>query len=207
MSRTLPTGFAALATGKVFRPVFFVFLDWPGDPVYAWNGYGNYSWDSHTWVGTGHLGNLSQISESKDLAANGLVLTLSGIPSDLIAKALADDTMGCAGKVWISSLSAAGVLEADPLQIFDGEIDICPGEDDGKTATISVQLEKDMIDRRIKDRRRTHEDQQIDAPGDLIFEYVAALSQNPITFGPSRASAGLPAGAYYPTAAGLQRFE
>lgn len=206
MSRTLPTGYSALATGKVFRPVFFVFLDWPGDPVYAWNGYGNIDWDGHTWLGTGHLGTISLIKETKDLSANGCTLTLSGIPSDLIIKAMANDTKFCSGKVYMTSMSAAGALEADPLQIYNGYIDVCPGEDSGQTATISVQLEKEFIDRRLNNRRRTHEDQQIDAPGDLFFDTVAWLSQNPIIFGPTKAASGALPGAVYPTAIGMVQF-
>jgi hypothetical protein len=183
MSRTLPTGYAALTEGKVFRPVFLMFLDWPADPVYAWTGYGSITFDGHTWVGVGTYGAISQIAESKDIRANGISLTVSGIPSDLVAKALADDTSGASGKVYMASLANDGTFAADPYLIFDGFIDVVPMEDSGETSTLTVQLEKELIDRRFNDRRNTHEDQQIDYAGDMFFEFVAGLVDKQITWG------------------------
>lgn len=208
MSRTLPTGFAAQTEGKVFPAVFLVELAWPGGTVYAWNGYGNLSWDSKTWVGTGYLGAITPIGETSDLRANGCALTLSGIPSDLIAEAFANDAQGQPARIWIGALLPSGALATDPLQVFDGIIDHTAFEDTGDTSTLTVQLEKEAIDRRVVGRRFTHEDQQIDAPGDLIFEYVAGLANAQLTFGPvTSASQGLPNGAAYPTAIGLVKFE
>lgn len=208
MSRTLPTGYAALTTEKVFRPVFLVFLDWPGDPVYAWTGYGSISWDGHTWVGTGQQGTISEIGESSNLRANGVKLTLSGIPSDLVSKAVANDSQGQVARIWLGCLLKDGTFAADPYLVFDGVIDMCPIEDSGKEATITVQLEKELIDRRLNNRRYTHEDQQIDYPGDMGFEFVAGLADKEITWGTkSMAAAGLPAGAVYPTAIGMVQFE
>lgn len=208
MSRTLPTGFAALTEAKVFRPVFLVELQWPGGTIYVWNGYGTISWDGHTFTGTGHLGTISQIGESSDLAANGVTLQLSGIPSSLLVEALANDSQGRTAKIWLGALAKDGSFAADPYQIFEGVIDICPIEDAGETSTISVKLEKELIDRRINNRRYTHEDQQIDYAGDLFFKYVAGLVDKEVTWGgKSQAANGLPAGAVYPTAIGMVQFE
>ncbi len=176
MSRTLPTGYAALAAARVFRPVFLVDLDWPSGIVYLWGGYGTMPWGGNTYVGTGHLGGVSTISESFNGRANGVTLTLSGIPSALLADALAVDSQGRRGRVWLAALANDGSMAADPYLIFDGVIDICPVSDDGSTASITVQLEKELIDRRVNNWRYTHEDQQIDSPGDLIFSFVAGLA-------------------------------
>jgi len=183
MSRTLPTGFATKTEAKVFSPVFLVFLDWPGAPVYLWNGYGTISWDSQTWTGTGQLGTISPIGESKDLRANGVSLTMSGIPSGLIAEALGNDSQGAVGKIWVTSMAAGGTFEMDPYQVFEGFIDIVPIEDNGTTSTISVQLEKELIDKRLNDRRTTHEDQQIDYPDDLIFSFITGLQDKQFNWG------------------------
>ncbi len=53
-----------------------------------------------------------------------------------------------------------------------------------------MQLEKELIDRRTNSRRRTHEDQQIDAPGDLYFQYVAGLAQKQVVWGGASSPAG-----------------
>lgn len=207
-SRTLPTGYAALAQGRVFSPVFLVELQWPTGTVYFWNGYGTISWDGHTFTGTGHMGTLSPIGESRDLKANGVMLSLSGIPTELVTLALADDTQGSVAKIWLAPMAQTGAFAADPLEIFEGIIDVCPIEDSGDTCTINVQLERELIDRRINNRRYTHEDQQIDYPGDMFFEFVAGLVDKEVTWGAATQSAtGLPAGALYPTAVGMVQFE
>jgi hypothetical protein len=56
-------------------------------------------------------------------------------------------------------------------------------DDNGTTATISVKLEKEAVDSRTRGRRYTHEDQQIDAPGDLFFEYAAGIADKVFTWG------------------------
>jgi hypothetical protein len=183
MARNLPTGAAAVFSAPVVRPVFLVDLDWPSGMVYAWNGYGNISWGGHTYLGTGHLGSISNIGETKDGKANGTILTLTGIPSDLIPDVLANDSQGRPAKIWLVGMAVDGTFAADPYPIFDGIIDITPTEDEGQTCSISVHLEKERIDRRLQNRRNTHEDQQIDYPGDDIFQYVAGLATKEGTWG------------------------
>lgn len=201
MSRDLPTGYAALAASGVFRPVFMVDLDWPGGAVYAWGGYGSISWNGHTYIGTGKNGTISEVSESSDGRANGLTLTITGIPSDVLVEAMANDSQGRSGKVWLAGMADDGTFGADPYCIFDGVIDVCPTEDSGVTGSISVQLEKELIDRRINSWRNTHEDQQIEYPGDMFFEYVAGLAtQEGVWGGKVVGGSGGNAGAVEPNA-------
>ncbi len=186
MSRDLPTGMLAAVSAATVAPVFLVQLNWPSGTVYAWNGYGDIVWNSQTWLGVGHLGGISNVRESRDGSANGVSLSMSGIPSTEIARALEDDSQGQPGKVYFGVLSSSGTFAIDPYLVFDGVIDVCPVEDDGQTATISVQLEKELIDNRTRGRRYTHEDQQIDNAGDLGFEYVAGLAEKEITWGTAK---------------------
>ncbi len=198
MSRDLPTGWAAIFAARIVRPVFLVDLDWPSGMVYAWNGYGNITWNGHTYLGTGHLGSISPISESKGGQANGVILTMTGIPSDRIVDALANDAQGRSGKVWLTGMTVPGVFDADPYPIFDGVIDVTPMEDEGETCSLSVMLEKELIDRRLTERRNTHEDQQIDFPGDDIFQYVAGLATKEGTWGGKTVGSSGAAGAIAP---------
>lgn len=183
MSRDLPTGFASAMDAATLHPCILVELAWPTGTVRAWNGYRDLTWDGNTFIGTGHLGGISAIKESRDGAANGVALTLSGIPSGNVSLALANDTQGQSAKIWFGELNSAGAFTIDPYQIFEGVIDVCPIEDDGTTATITVQLEKELIDRRARGRRYTHEDQIIDYPTDRGFEYVAGLVNKPLNWG------------------------
>jgi len=193
MSRGLPTGLGAALEASTLHPVILVRLAWPTGTVYAWNGYRDLSWDGHTWTGTGHLGGISAVKESRDGAANGVTLSLSGIPSANISLALANDSQGQSGKIWFGEINSSGAFTVDPYLLFDGVIDVCPIEDNGETCTISVQLEKELIDTRPRGRRYTHEDQIIDYPTDRGFEYVAGLADKPLNWGGPSAAA-VPAG-------------
>jgi hypothetical protein len=194
MPRDLPTSFGAAAAAASISPVFLVELQWPTGTVRAWNGYGDITWGGNTFTGTGHLGTISPIKETRDGAANGVQLRLSGIPSGLIALALADDTQGRPAKIYFGLLNASAGFTIDPYLIFDGVIDICPIEDNGETASITINLEKELIDSRARGRRYTDEDLQIEYPGDLGLAYVAGLQNKEITWGKATVSIGGGAG-------------
>lgn len=191
MSRTLPTGFAAAMDGPTLHPVYLLQLNWPTGTVYVWNGYGDLVWDSKTWQGVGYLGGISSIKESRDLAANGTVVSLSGIPSGNLALAMANNTQGQPGIIYVGEFDVATKsFTIDPYQIFSGFINICPIDDEGETAVVHVQLEKELINSRAEGRRYTHEDQQIDYPGDLGFEYVAGLADKMVTWNGQSVTSG-----------------
>ena len=183
MARDLPTGMATALALPTVSPVFLVKIEWPTGTVYAWNGYGEIIFDGNTYSGTGLLGTISEIRESRDGTANGVQLKLSGIPSGMIALALSGESQGKPAKVYFGLLDATAGFTITPYLVFDGVVDVCPIEDSGETASITVQLEKELIDNRTRGRRYTHEDQQIDFPGDLGFEYVAGLQNKEVTWG------------------------
>jgi len=181
--RDLPTNFAALLEQRVLAPVFLVHIDWPSQPVYLATAYGPITWDGKTWQPTGEFVQLSQIGESSNGRANGVQLTLSGIPSGTIAAAFRNDFQGKKAQIYCGFLNTQGSLITSPLCVFDGVIDSTSFEDSGDTSTIIVSLEKELIDRRDEVRRFNHEDQQLDYPGDMFLEYTTWLAMNPIKFG------------------------
>jgi len=189
MSRSLPTGMAAAAAAATVAPVFLTDLDWPSGHVRAWTGYGQISYDGNTFTGTGDQGAISEIKESADGAANGVTLSLSGIPSGNIALALEDDAQGRAAKIWLAFLDFSnGTFAYGPHLIFDGFIDTAAIDDNGTTATVTIQIEKELIDRRSTGRRYTHQDQQIDHPGDMFFDMMAINAERAINWGVAASS-------------------
>lgn len=187
MSRILPTGLdTALSADKVY-PVVMVALDWPGTPLYVWNGYHTINWSGVDWVGVGHLGGISEIKESSGSQANGVAVTLSGVPSANVALALSDSSQGRRARIFFGVISAAG-FTIDPYCVFDGVIDYASLVSSGETATITVNLEKELFDDRSDARRWTHEDQQIDYPGDLGFRQVAEIANKSFTWGKATVS-------------------
>ncbi len=189
--RDMPTGLdTALSATKVY-PLILVQLEWQSGTVRAWNGYHVLNWNGYDWQPTGDLGGISEITESVDGAANGVQLTLSGIPSATVAKALENDSQGRAALIWKGVISSAGIV-IEPKCIFDGLIDFPTMVRNGETATILVNLEKELIDDRSNARRWTHEDQQIDFPGDRGFEYVPAIANKQLVWGKASPMAPAP---------------
>lgn len=149
-----------------------------------WTGVGDIAWGGYTWTGGGQMLAITPIEETTDLRAVGFSVTLSGMPSALISIALQNVRQGKPGKLWLGLFDAAEALLADPYPLRRGRFDVAPIEDDGETCTISASYEDRLIDLdRPRDRRYTHEDQQLDYPGDLGFQYVPSLQDMDIPWG------------------------
>jgi hypothetical protein len=151
--------------------------------VRLWSGIGTLSWDSKTWTGTGNLLGISGIDETAEVRASGMTVSLSGVPSDLLSAALGDARSGRIGRVYLAFFSGGSIV-GDPILQFEGRLDVPAIEDGPETATISISYESELIDlERARERRYTPEDQAIDFPGDLGFDYVASLQDAQITWG------------------------
>ena len=79
MSRNLDTSLAAALSASSISPVVLAALTFVSGVMYVWSGVGNLVFNGNTYVGVGMLGKISPISESSDVRADGLEITLSGI--------------------------------------------------------------------------------------------------------------------------------
>lgn len=180
MSRNLTVDQLAAIEAKNVKPAVFVFLDWRSGPLYLWSGIGDFSWDSHTWNGVGKFGGISEVEESDKAQANGITLTLNGVPSELIAVAL-DRTQyrGRTVRVWKALFDVdeeTATLIDDPIRTFTGRMDVMTPLDTGTTSSISLSCENILVDlERPRERRYTDRDQQQLHPGDQSFRYTAGL--------------------------------
>lgn len=208
MARSLTTAFKNSITAVQVTPVLIFYADFPTGAVRCWSGYGDLSWGGNTYTGIGNFGGVDRVDESSDQSAKGITFSLTGIPSSLIAIALADAYQGRTCSLWLGTLDSAGALIADPYLFFSGRMDVMEIEDGGETASIKLTGENRLIDlNRARARRYTHEDQQIEYAGDLGLEYVAGLQDKKIYWGVAGPQASLPPGAKYPTAVGMVQFE
>lgn len=186
MARDLTASMQTAVDATSVAPVFFVELDFSSGFVRMWSGYGSYSWDGKTWLGAGQFGEIEAMSEGIDFVANGANLKLSGIPSDLISVALSEYYQGRAATIYLGLFDSSGAIIADPVPIYAAHMDTMEIDEDGETATIIVRVESQAISlKRSREWRYTHEDQQIDYPGDLGFEYVAGLQDKEIIWKPA----------------------
>ena len=109
MARDLGSTISALVQTGQLEPVIFTELAWPSGTVRMWTGVGPKTWGGNEYVGVGNLAGCSPIQESSDGRANGITLSLSGIPSDLIS-AMFEHVQGRSAKVWLGFLDSAGAL-------------------------------------------------------------------------------------------------
>jgi hypothetical protein len=151
--------------------------------VRIWSGYGNLTWSGLSWSGTGTLIQISSVTETNETSANGITVTLSGIPSELISLALAEVKQGASGKVYLGLLEGQNVIN-DPILLFSGKLDVPTISDEGETAVITISYESRLIDlERPRVNRYTPEDQKRLFPGDLGLDYVPSIQDKKITWG------------------------
>jgi hypothetical protein len=186
MPRTLSAEFEAALAASVVRPVFLFEGEFANGTTNAWTGIGTLSWDGKEWLGVGHLAGASPIVETGDPVAHGIAVSLSGIPSARIAQALAQSRQGRPGRIWLGLLvensdsPPTGALElvVDPDLSFDGRLDVPEIEEGGEAAIIRISYESRLVDlERPRERRYTPEDQKIDYPDDLGFDFVPELQE------------------------------
>ena len=149
-----------------------------GAPYSIWIG-------SNEFVGLGLLGKIGAVEEGADLQSYRMTIQLSGIPRDSVALALTEPYQGRRATVWDVPMTADFVPVADPVIIFRGRMDVMQVEL-GDTATVTLSLLNRLGDwERPRMARYSDEEQQRVHPGDLGFQYAAAMESKEIVW-PSR---------------------
>ena len=188
MARTLTTAFNNAITSQVIRPLLACELEFSTGTLRFWNGYGNLTMtaggSSNTFTGLGDLMNVSAISESDQVEAVGAQLSLTGIKSSLISAALSANYTNRNASIFLGLFDTNKAVIADVYTLFKGKMDIMKIDEGPETATIALNLENRLIVLdRAKERRYTHEDQQLSFAGDLGFEFVPDLQDKEIIWG------------------------
>ena len=195
MSRTLTSGMTTVTTADVVRPAYFVRMVFDSgespNVLNLWNGVGDLAFGGNTYTGVGDLLAISQITETADIQATGINVSLTGVKSSFIVIAKDHDYQGRALTVSLGAFDASGSLIADPVIVFSGFMDTMTISENGAYSTISISVENKLIAfERSKVRRYTAEDQKIDHPTDKGFEFVTAIVQKQIMWGRATPTGG-----------------
>ena len=191
MSRSLTSGMQTAVTADLVRPITLVQCAFDSGNLNLWSGIGDLTVDSVDYVGAGSLLSIGEISESSELSANGITVTLSGVTSPLITKARDEDYQGRELKVLLGAMDASNGVISDPVVIFSGFMDVMTINESGETATIQVTVENRLIEfEKTRIRRYTAEDQKIEYPNDKGLEFVAEMAEKEIVWGRSQVTAG-----------------
>lgn len=192
MPRSLTTGVTSQLTATLVRPVFLVSLAIqtiftpppPGtvevDPgIRLWSGVGDLVWDSWTWSGVGELGSISTVSEGSDVTANGITLSLTGIPNDLLNEGMVDIVANRIAQVYLGFMDTSGALIPDPIPAFIGLLDEPQIDISTETSTLTFSVENRLADlNRSRGGRYTDADQRARYPNDGSLRWVNYLQDS-----------------------------
>ena len=188
MARNITSAFNTAITNTVVRPIFAVELDLSTGILRFWNGLGDITMtaggSSQTFTGLGDLMSISAIEESTSVKANNVSMSLSGIKSSLISSALGANYTNRNASVYIGLFDTSKNVIADVYTIFKGKMDVMQISEDGDTSVVTLKCENRLITLdRANERRYTLEDQKIDFPSDLGFEFIPDLQDKQIVWG------------------------
>jgi len=184
MSRDIGATLAAEIVKPELNPIFLVKIETSGDTVFAWTGIGDLVWNGDTYLGTGIFGSFDKVEEATDGVAAGLQYALSGIPEDVVSAAVGLIRQGKEATLYFATLDNNGKFVGNKIVVHRGATDVPGLEDGADTATIRLSTESKAIDQqRARIRRYTTEDQKIDDPTDVGFEYVEGLQDRRLPWG------------------------
>ena len=204
--REISAAYLEEITSGAMQPRLLMELQFDSSTVWVWTGIGTLDWGERSFVGNGNFVSVSDVQETQDLQAAGVVFGLNGIPSSLISLALSVRYQSRPCKMWLGMVdTSAGIaledgsgvfltetgdkillenqLYGEPVPLFSGLMDVMEFTDDGQTATIKLSAESTLMKlRRTKERRYTPEDQKSKYPGDRFFDFVAQLQDKQLTW-------------------------
>ena len=188
MARSITTAFNNAITSSVVKPIVGVELEFSDGALRMWNGYGNLTMtaggSSKTFTGAGDMLGMSEIEESDTLSMSGVTLTLSGIKSSLISTALGANYTNRKGAIYLGLFDTSNNVVADVYTLFKGNMDVLNISEGMETTVIQLKLESRLITfEKPANRMYTFEDQKIDFPNDLGFEFIPDLQDKEIIWG------------------------
>lgn len=184
MSRDIAGALSTAYNSDSVRPFLLCELEFGAETIRFWTGYGDLSWDSKTWQGSGTLIQVSSIEESYEVKASGINITLSGVPSDMLSLALGEEYHGRDCTVYMGALNEDSTVITDPAVVFRGIMDTMQINDNGEDSTINLTVENRLIDlERPRVSRYTSENQKSRFPSDRGLDFVTSLQDQTVVWG------------------------
>lgn len=173
-----PAALAALE-GAPYHEEAFVKIVFPSYTLRCCSLLRPYTLDGETYDGVGTVGSISVISESADVSADPITLTLSGLQPSLVSALQDFAHQGSLVTIKIAQFDASGVLIPDPITPFVGTVDTMSWAL-GNTMSVSVQADSylRLLFRGPDGHRRMAADQEAIFPSDFGLGFAASLVDN-----------------------------
>ena len=187
MSRSGLTATYVTSSANTVNVSYAVYADFASGSVRLWSGLNNITladpFGSGSYQAIGQFGSISPVTETAELSANSMELTLTGVPSDNIVLALTDNYRGRAVCVFML-LHNDTFTAYEQVTIFRGRMNQMTISDGGDTSVIKITCEGRLVElQRPIESRYTHEEQSRRYPGDLGLQYVASIAAADVYWG------------------------
>jgi hypothetical protein len=150
--------------------VVFVDLDIPDDRIRVSTADATIEWGGEEWLGVGRFGGIEAVSESIEVLAQPLKLTLSGVESSYVASLMDTLYHGSPVSVYVGMHHRdTYALIDDPEVVWEGYIDVMTIEVSGGQSVIRVDCEH-RLRRQPSTYRYTDEDQRSHYSADRFFD-------------------------------------
>ena len=187
MSRSISTDFNTQITSNSVRPFFAVDIGYENNTLRLWTGYHEVSFDNKTFIGSGSLLRLSNVSESADTKATGLQIVLTGLDDSILNASMSEVEQNIPCTLYfgvLTTTSNATEVVDTPYKMFEGFLDVVNIDNDGETVNIEFRFENKLISlEKPTDKRYTDQDQKQLFPDDKGLEFVASIQNKAIVWG------------------------
>ena len=189
MSRTGVSATYVSSSVVLVQPYIAAYMDFASGSVRVWTGNTSKSlsddFGGGNYLGVGTLGGVSSVTETTDVSAKGIDLTLSGIPTEYVSLALSDNYRGRQVAVYLLLFNTA-MSTYEQITMFRGRMNQISINESGETSTLIVSCENRLIElNRTTDVRYTDEAQKQLYPTDTGLQFVAAMANKSIYWGNS----------------------
>jgi hypothetical protein len=106
MARTLASVLGIELNSQELKPFYALKFEFDSGSLYLWTGLGDLVADGQTWIGGAGVIGISTSSETIDLSANNVTITLNGLDSSVLAIALAEPYRGRPFTLYLGALDA-----------------------------------------------------------------------------------------------------
>jgi len=188
MARNITTAFNNAIKSDVVRPILAVELEISDGTLRFWSGYGNLTMtaggSSKVFLGSGDLLNISPIEETTSLKMSGITVSMGGIKSSLISSILSAQYTNRLGTLYMGLFDTSKNVIADVYTLFQGKMDVANIQEGPETSVVQMNIESRLVQFDLPlNRMYTLEDQQIDFPNDVGFEFIPDLQDKEVVWG------------------------
>jgi len=164
--------------------IYFVKLRFDSADVNLHSGLGEIVFNGDTYTGTGALGSITGIEETVELGRSPVTLTMSGLPTTLIAALINEQYQGRTSIIYQGYVDMSTYRLIDtPVIIHRGLMDT-PDIVQGKELIVSLKIESRFAQwDKAQVRRFTSEDQRSRYPIDTGFSFVEVSVDKSIYWG------------------------